>query len=51
MVMLILYNAESEIGVVRDIDLFIKEEESFRINGPMWGQGINLGRCDWIRGE
>ena len=39
MVMLILYNAESEIGVVRDIDLFIKEEKSFRVDEPMWGWG------------
>ena len=34
MVMFILEDVQSEVRVVRDIDLFIKEEESFRINRP-----------------
>ena len=30
------------------VDLFIKEEKSIRVDGPMWGWGIELGGCDQV---
>ena len=39
---------ELEIRGVRDVDLIVKEEESFGVDGPMWGQGVKLGGCNWI---
>ena len=35
--------------MVRDIDLFIEEEESFGIDGPMWRRGVELDRCNGVR--
>ena len=46
--MLILKDVQSEIRVVMNVALFVEEEESFRVNGPTWGWGIELGRCDQI---
>ena len=40
-----------EVRGVGDIDLIIKEEETLEVDGPMWGQGVELGGCDWIRVE
>ena len=37
--------------MVRDVDLFVKEEESFRVNGPMWRWGVELDGCDGVRLE
>ena len=34
--------------MVRDIDLFVKEEESFRINGPTWRWGVELDGCNRV---
>ena len=35
--------------MVGDVDLFIEEEESFRIDGPMWRRGVELDRCNGVR--
>ena len=40
-----------EVRGVRDIDLIVEEEESFGVDGPTWGRGVELGRCDWIRAD
>ena len=37
--------------MVRDVDLFVKEEESFRIDRPMWGWGAKLDGCNGVRLE
>ena len=31
-----------------NIDLFVKEEESFGIDGPMWRWGVELHGCDGV---
>ena len=31
--------------MVGDMDLFVEEEESFGVDGPMWGWGVELDRC------
>ena len=51
MVVLVLWDSESEVRGIGDVDLIVKEEETLRVNGPMWGWGVELGRCDWIRAE
>ena len=38
-----------EIGGVRDIDLFIKEEKCFGVDGSTWGR--ELSWADAIRSE
>ena len=40
-----------EVRGVRDVDLIVEEEESLGVDGPMWGWGVELGGCDWIRVE
>ena len=30
--------------MVRDVDLFVEEEESFGIDGPTWRWGVELDR-------
>ena len=42
------YTEECIVRVVRDIDLFIKEEKSFGLNGPTWGWEVELGGWNWI---
>ena len=42
---------ESEVRDVGDIDLIIEEEETLGVDGPMWGQGVELGGCNQIRVE
>ena len=37
--------------MVGDVDLFVQEEESFRIDGPMWRQGVELDGCNGVRSE
>ena len=34
--------------MVRHVDLFIEEEESFRIDGPMWRWGVELDGCSGV---
>ena len=51
MVVLVLQNVELEIRGVEDVDLIVEEEESFRVDGPTWGWGVELGRCDQVRVE
>ena len=40
-----------EVRVVGDINLFVEEGESFRIDGPTWRWGVKLDRCDGVRSE
>ena len=42
---------ELEVGGIGDIDLIIKEEEILTVGRPTWEQGVELGGCDWIRGD
>ena len=51
MVVLVLQDAELKVRGVGDVDLIIKEEESFGVDGPTWRQGVKLGGCDWIGAE
>ena len=37
--------------MIRNIDLFVKEEKSFRVNGPTWGWRVELHRCNGVRAE
>ena len=37
--------------MVGDVALFIEEEESFRVDGPMWGWGVELDGCDGVGSE
>ena len=51
MVMFILEDVQSEVRVVRDIDLFIEKEKSFGIDGPTWRRGFELDGCNGVRLE
>ena len=37
--------------MVGDVDLFVKEEESFRGDGPTWGWRVKLDGCNGVRLE
>ena len=51
MVMLVLLDSKSEVRGIGDVDLIIEEEETLGVDGPTWGWGVELGRCDQIRVE
>ena len=36
------------VRVVRDVDIFVEEEESFRIDRPTWRQGVKLDGCNRV---
>ena len=40
-----------EVRVVGDVDLLIKKEKSFGIDGPMWRWGVELDRCNGVGSE